>query len=75
MCLMLISREPSISELIFKDGDLMEIDHIQPRSEGGTDWIDNKWLLHLHCHAERHTRVAETERLREQLAGAGINHP
>ena len=62
-------------ELIFKDGDLMEIDHIQPRSEGGTDRIDNKWLLHLHCHDERHAKVAESEKLRERLAGAGINHP
>jgi RNA-directed DNA polymerase len=62
-------------ELHFQDGDIMEIDHIQPRSEGGTDRIDNKWLLHLHCHDERHARVAETERLRKQLAGTGINHP
>ncbi len=60
-------------ELIFKDGDLMEIDHIQPRSQGGADRIDNIWLLHLHCHDERHAKLAETEKLRKQLADAGIN--
>ena len=59
-------------ELIFRDGDLMEIDHIQPRSQGGTDRIDNKWLLHLHCHDERHAKLAETEKLRKQVADAGI---
>jgi RNA-directed DNA polymerase len=60
-------------ELIFKDGDLLEIDHIQPRSQGGADRIDNIWLLHLHCHDERHAKLAETEKLRKQLADAGIN--
>ena len=41
-------------ELSFRDGDIMEIDHIQPRSQGGTDQLDNKCVLHRHCHDRRH---------------------
>ena len=37
--------------------------------------IDNIWLLHLHCHDERHAKLAETEKQRKQLADAGINIP
>lgn len=37
-------------ELFFKDGDLMEIDHKIPRSQGGQDSYDNLQLLHGHCH-------------------------
>lgn len=36
--------------LYFQDGDLMEIDHIQPRLEGGKDVYTNLQLLHRHCH-------------------------
>lgn len=46
--------------LLFKEGDLMEIDHITPRSQGGGDEINNKCLLHRHCHDQRHaTKHAE----------------
>jgi len=41
-------------KLSFRDGDIMEIDHIQPRSQGGTDQLDNKCVLHRHCHDRRH---------------------
>jgi RNA-directed DNA polymerase len=34
----------------FKQGDVMEIDHIQPKSQGGKDKYDNFQLLHRHCH-------------------------
>jgi RNA-directed DNA polymerase len=37
-------------KLFFKDGDLMEIDHKIPRSQGGKDSYDNLQLLHAHCH-------------------------
>lgn len=37
-------------ELTFKDGDLLEVDHILPTSKGGKNEYANKQLLHRHCH-------------------------
>ena len=34
----------------FRPNDLMEVDHIKPRSEGGNNLLKNKQLLHRHCH-------------------------
>jgi RNA-directed DNA polymerase len=34
----------------FKQDDVMEIDHIQPKSQGGKNKYDNFQLLHRHCH-------------------------
>jgi RNA-directed DNA polymerase len=39
--------------LFFKDGDLMETDHITPKSLGGDNSIKNKQLLHRHCHDDK----------------------
>jgi RNA-directed DNA polymerase len=36
--------------LYFRDGDLMEMDHIIPRALGGKDAFHNLQLLHRHCH-------------------------
>ena len=36
--------------LTFRPNDLMEIDHIKLKSEGGDNSIKNKQLLHRHCH-------------------------
>jgi RNA-directed DNA polymerase len=36
--------------LTFKQGDLIELDHIIPKSKGGKDKLDNYQLLHRHCH-------------------------
>ncbi|MDZ8070675.1 MAG: group II intron reverse transcriptase/maturase [Nostoc sp. DedQUE08] len=36
--------------LRLKDGDLMEIDHITPRNQGGKNDYKNLQLLHRHCH-------------------------
>lgn len=50
--------------LFFKHGDLLEIDHKQPRSAGGSDRYENLQLLHRHCHdvktaADRNERSLE----------------
>jgi len=37
-------------KLYFKDGDLLELDHILPRSLGGKDAYGNWQVLHRHCH-------------------------
>jgi RNA-directed DNA polymerase len=39
--------------LTFKHGDLMEVDHIIPKSKGGKDRYDNFQLLHRHCHDKK----------------------
>lgn len=36
--------------LHFKDGDVIELDHIIPKSKGGKDAYKNWQLLHRHCH-------------------------
>ena len=36
--------------LLFKDEDVLEVDHIIPKSEGGKDEYKNLQLLHRHCH-------------------------
>jgi RNA-directed DNA polymerase len=46
-------------ELLFQEGDLIEIDHITPRSEGGTDDPNNLFALHRHCHDQRHAKKHE----------------
>lgn len=49
--------------LTFKDGDIWEIDHIVPKSQGGLNTLGNCQVLHRHCHDQRHA----------DLAKAGIN--
>ena len=36
--------------LIFREDDVMEVDHRIPKSKGGKDSYDNWQLLHRHCH-------------------------
>lgn len=38
---------------LFKEGDLLEIDHIIPTANGGKDTYDNLQLLHRHCHDKK----------------------
>ncbi len=45
--------------LLFQDTDVIEIDHITPKSEGGGEELSNKFLLHRHCHDERHAKRAK----------------
>lgn len=37
----------------FTSTDLIEVDHIQPRSQGGKDEYKNLQLLHRHCHDDK----------------------
>ena len=37
----------------FVNGDVMEIDHIIPKSKGGPDKYLNLQLLHRHCHISK----------------------
>ena len=36
--------------LFFRENDVMEVDHIIPKSQGGKDEYKNLQLLHRHCH-------------------------
>ncbi|MEL6322017.1 MAG: group II intron maturase-specific domain-containing protein, partial [Cyanobacteria bacterium J06626_14] len=33
--------------------DVIEVDHIKPKAEGGSDLLQNKQLLHGHCHDKK----------------------
>lgn len=37
-------------KLFFREDDVMEVDHIIPKSKGGKDEYKNLQLLHRHCH-------------------------
>jgi RNA-directed DNA polymerase len=37
-------------KLYFRENDVIEVDHINPKSKGGKDCYDNWQLLHRHCH-------------------------
>jgi RNA-directed DNA polymerase len=43
-----------LCQLVFKDGDILEIDHIFPKHLGGTDEYINLQVVHRHCHDQRH---------------------
>lgn len=56
MSIKLLKRQQGICnhcELYFKSDDLMEQDHIIPRTHGGTHRMDNLQLLHRHCHHQK----------------------
>ncbi|MDY7012313.1 MAG: group II intron reverse transcriptase/maturase [Cyanobacteriota bacterium] len=53
--------------LFFKDGDLMEIDHILPRSKGGKNNYKNLQLLHRHCHDEKTAQDLQNWKQNEDL--------
>jgi RNA-directed DNA polymerase len=42
--------------LLFREGELREVDHIIPTAQGGPDRIGNKQLLHRHCHDQKTAR-------------------
>jgi RNA-directed DNA polymerase len=46
----------------FKDGDVMEADHIIPKEQGGRDAYYNLQVLHRHCHDRKTSRDNQDER-------------
>jgi RNA-directed DNA polymerase len=44
-------------ELLFREGDRIEIDHLTPKSAGGKDEMANFVALHTHCHDQRHAKL------------------
>jgi RNA-directed DNA polymerase len=40
--------------LFFRCGDVWHVDHVVPKSQGGTDTPDNLQLLHSYCHQRKH---------------------
>jgi RNA-directed DNA polymerase len=52
----LLKRQKGICQrcgLFFKQDDEWGVDHILPKSRGGTDKLSNLQLLHLHCHQRK----------------------
>ncbi len=39
--------------LTFRQDDVLEVDHIIPKSKGGTDYYKNLQILHRHCHDKK----------------------
>ena len=64
---------------IVQDGDIIEIDHIIPRSQGGGEELRNKCALHRHCHDQRHAqRVNGTHdkgQITEEPDDANVSRP
>ena len=54
--------------LYIKDEDVVEVDHIVPKAEGGKDQYKNLQLLHRHCH---HQKTAEDRQ--RQMNNKGHN--
>jgi RNA-directed DNA polymerase len=55
--------------LYFRTDDRLEVDHIQPRTQGGKDVKTNLQLLHRHCHDRKTARdrsAHERRRIREE---------
>jgi len=56
--------------LQFRDGDILEVDHHIPLYLGGKDTLDNKNILHRHCHDQRQAEFEKSRRKAEQVEQA-----
>ena len=52
--------------LHFRDGDILEVDHHLPLYLGGKNTLDNKNILHRHCHDQRQADFEEARQKSEQ---------
>ncbi len=66
-------------ELLFQEGDIIDIDHITPRSQGGGEELSNKLALHRHCHDQRHARrvngTHDKGQITEEPDDANVSRP
>jgi RNA-directed DNA polymerase len=60
--------------LYFKDGDLLEIDHILPKRWGGTDTYTNLQVLHRHCHDQKHGAHDKSHTIEEPCEVTSLMH-
>jgi RNA-directed DNA polymerase len=67
--------------LTFRDEDLLEIDHIIPKTLGGKDEYKNLQILHRHCHDKKTandgslTRIRDKESFREEPDEVKVSRP
>jgi RNA-directed DNA polymerase len=61
--------------LYFKDGDLLEVDHIIPKSQGGKNTYKNMQLLHRHCHDQKPLKEKSLEARGTHDKGQIIEEP
>jgi group II intron reverse transcriptase/maturase len=47
---------------VFQFTDIVEVDHVHPKSKGGPDTYDNLQLLHKHCHVKKTATDASLKR-------------
>src|SRR5216110_2789289 len=69
----LLSRQKGMCPecgLYFREGDLLDTDHLIPTALGGKNDITNKWVYHKHCHVKK---TAEDKAQIAKLKAAGIN--
>src|SRR5260370_7911528 len=52
--------------LDLRDGDILEADHHIPLYLGGKETLDNKDILHRHCHDQRHAEFEQPRRKAKQ---------
>jgi RNA-directed DNA polymerase len=52
--------------LTFRDEDLLEIDHIIPKSLGGKNEYKNKQILHRHCHDKKTANDGSLTRIHDR---------
>ena len=55
--------------LYFREGDVLEVDHIIPKTLGGKDQYNNLQILHRHCHDTKTANEGSARKTREGSAG------